>query len=185
MTTTIEFKAWPKIPRGGHENVTITEKIDGTNACIIIQNNQIVGIQSRNRFIVEGDDNYGFAKWVGENTEALLSLGDGYHYGEWAGEGIQKNPHNLKGKHFFLFDVARWNRENPNLPNCCDVVPTLYSGKITNDTISREMEYLKNYAQDNYYTPEGIIVWYHRARRYEKYTFRNPEGKWKQTTKEA
>lgn len=29
------------------------------------------------------------------------------------------------------------------------------------------------------YIPEGVVVWYHKTRRYEKYTFANPEGKWK------
>ena len=33
----VEFKEWPKIPRGLGEQMTITEKIDGTNACIIVE----------------------------------------------------------------------------------------------------------------------------------------------------
>lgn len=32
----IEFEAWPKTPRLSNGGVTITEKIDGTNACVII-----------------------------------------------------------------------------------------------------------------------------------------------------
>lgn len=87
---TIEFKAWPKIPRATGEKVTITEKMDGTNACVVIQEGKIVGVQSRKRFITPEDDNYGFAAWVAENEQELLKLGDGYHYGEWAGLGIQK-----------------------------------------------------------------------------------------------
>jgi len=31
------FKAWPKIPRLENEIFHITEKIDGTNACIVIE----------------------------------------------------------------------------------------------------------------------------------------------------
>jgi hypothetical protein len=27
--------------------------------------------------------------------------------------------------------------------------------------------------------PEGIVIWFHRGRRYEKVTFENAEGKWK------
>ena len=34
----IEFKAWPKIGRVSPFKATITEEIDGTNACIIIEN---------------------------------------------------------------------------------------------------------------------------------------------------
>ena len=33
----VEFKPWPKIGRDNPFVVTITEKMDGTNACIIIK----------------------------------------------------------------------------------------------------------------------------------------------------
>ena len=89
----VEFKAWEKIGRDNPFGVTITEKIDGTNACIIIQDGEVVGVQSRKRLITPEDDNYGFAGWVERNIEDIMGLGDGYHYGEWAGLGIQKNPH--------------------------------------------------------------------------------------------
>lgn len=36
LSNVIQFKAWPKTPRL-FRDITITEKIDGTNACIIIQ----------------------------------------------------------------------------------------------------------------------------------------------------
>ena len=60
----VEFKAWPKIGRYNPFNVTITEKMDGTNACIIIEDGFIVGVQSRKRLITPDDDNFGFAQWV-------------------------------------------------------------------------------------------------------------------------
>lgn len=72
MTDQVEFKEWPKIPRGQNEIVSITEKINGTNACIIIN--------------------------------------DSGQKGGW--------------------------------------------------------------------TPEGVVVWFHHGRRYEKHTFKTPEGKW-------
>ena len=64
------FRKWPKIPRTNPFRATITEKIDGTNSCIMIEEAitgsisslQIVGIQSRNRLITPDDDNFGFAK---------------------------------------------------------------------------------------------------------------------------
>ena len=102
----IEFKAWNKIPRENPFRATITEKINGTNACIIIQDGSVVGAQSRKRLITPDDDNFGFAAWVEKNSEALEALGDGYHYGEWAGPGIQKNPHALDEKQFFLFNIG-------------------------------------------------------------------------------
>jgi hypothetical protein len=185
LKSEVEFKEWPKIPRGQHENVTITEKIDGTNACIIIEEGEIVGIQSRKRMLVpaalsgeKDTDNFGFAFWVMENEEDLLQLGDGYHYGEWAGPGIQKNPHGLREKMFFLFNTARWNLDNPNKPSCCNVVPILYSGEYTDLCIEDAMNLLKGCYVHPDQNPEGIVVYYHKTRRLEKHTFATQKGKW-------
>jgi hypothetical protein len=175
---TIEFKAWPKIPRATGEKVTITEKIDGTNACIVIQDGAITGVQSRKRFITPEDDNYGFAAWVAENEQELLKLEDGYHYGEWAGLGIQKNPHNLASKKFFLFNTFRWNDQNPNKPQCCEVVPILYQGVLADDDIDRVLFKLKEISVQEGYVAEGIIVYYQNTKRYEKYTYNYVAGKW-------
>lgn len=172
-----EFKAWEKIPRENPFKATITEKINGTNACIIIQGDAIVGVQSRKRLITPADDNYGFAQWVEDNAEKLLSLGEGYHYGEWAGLGIQKNPHNLDKKVLFLFNTFRWNENNPNRPECCEVVPVLFHGVIDGNTIEECLERVKLEAGDNE-TPEGIVVYYHAFRRYTKHTIISPNGKW-------
>ena len=172
-----EFKAWGKITRENPFNVTITEKIDGTNACVIIEDGAIVGVQSRKRLITPEDDNYGFAQWVADNEAELLGLGDGYHYGEWAGLGIQKNPHNLAGKQFFLFNTFRWNPLNPNLPDCCKVVPILFQGIMDGDTIDKTIETLSSDAGENE-TPEGVIVYYHAFRKYTKHTIDFKQGKW-------
>lgn len=176
----VEFKAWPKIPRATGEAATITEKIDGTNSCIVIQNSKIVAVQSRNRFITPDNDNYGFAAWVEKNQPDLMSLGDGYHYGEWAGEGIQKNPHKIKGRKFFLFNSYRWNEKNPNKPACCDVVPVLYEGPASEIDIDVVMGELKQLSLSEGYTAEGVIVYYHNTKRYEKYTYKNQGGKWRE-----
>lgn len=173
----VDFKPWPKIPRDNPFNVTITEKIDGTNACIIIQDGQIVGVQSRRRFIYQHADNYGFAGWVSRNEEELLKLGEGYHYGEWAGIGIQGNPHNLPDKQFFLFNTFRWNKSNPNLPWCCQVVPVLFEGRMSSETIPTVMAELQDNAAQGV-TPEGVAVYYHAHRSYTKHTFKSPNGKW-------
>lgn len=173
----VEFRAWPKIPRGNSLKVTITEKIDGTNGCIIIEGGEIVGVQSRKRLITPEDDNYGFAAWVGGNWEGLLRLGDGYHYGEWAGLGIQGNPRRMPGKHFFLFNTFRWNGSNPNLPRCCSVVPTLFTGELLPETVSDVMAKLWN--SRDITNPEGIIIYNHTGRSYTKVTFANSLGKWK------
>jgi hypothetical protein len=182
----IEFKEWPKIPRGQNEVVSITEKIDGTNACIVIdEDSKIVRVQSRKRFITPENDNYGFAGWVERNRESLETMGEGYHYGEWAGLGIQKNHHGFSEKQLMLFNTQRWNPNNPNLPECCSVVPLLYEGELLNNTVEDAMSNLHQvYRSDNIINqstlkPEGIVVWYHKTRRYAKFTFDNQEGKWK------
>lgn len=173
----VEFKPWPKIPRTNPLQVTITEKIDGTNACIIIKDGIICGVQSRKRFIVVGDDNYGFASWVHENSSDLLSLGDGYHYGEWAGPGIQKNPHCLDKKTFFLFNTFRWNENNPNKPECCEVVPVLFQGILGPDTIPNLLNQLQETAGPDK-RPEGVVCYNHSYRSYTKHTIKSPDGKW-------
>ncbi len=173
----VQFKAWEKIPRENPFNVTITEKMDGTNACIIIQDGEIIGVQSRKRLITPEDDNYGFAQWVSENKDDILGLGDGYHYGEWAGLGIQKNPHDMPGKNFFLFNTFRWNENNPNRPACCDVVPVLFQGQLSPEVIPDLLAKLSESAGENQ-SHEGVIVYYHAFRKYTKHTIKSPNGKW-------
>ena len=173
----VEFKEWPKISRENPFKVTITEKLDGTNACIIIAEGKIVGAQSRKRLITIDNDNYGFAAWVQSNNDDILSLGDGYHYGEWAGLGIQKNPHNLDKKKFFLFNTFRWNDNCPERPECCEVVPILFEGEMDAGTVPELLMALEG-GEDENYTPEGLIVYYHALRAYTKHTIKSPNGKW-------
>jgi len=170
----IEFKQWEKIPRENPFTVTITEKIDGTNSCIIIKDGKIAGIQSRKRLITPEDDNYRFAAWVMDNAEDMLGLGEGYHYGEWAGLGIRKNPLQLDGKVFFLFNTLRWNPDNPNRPKCCSVVPILFQGELLPETIPELLVGMKNDTLDR----EGVVVYYHAFRSYTKHTVNSPNGKW-------
>ena len=170
----VEFKAWEKIPRVNPFMVTISEKIDGANACIIIADGEIVGVQSRDRLITPEDDNYGFAAWVEKHKDDLIGLGDGYHYGEWVGPSIQKNPLRLKRKHLFLFNTFRWNENSSNRPGCCDVVPVLYQGILELETIPVLLEELKN--RDTKH--EVVVVYYHAFRKYTKHTIKNPNGKW-------
>ena len=174
-----EFKAWDKIPRGKGQHVTITEKLDGTNACVIIIEGKLVGVQSRTRLITPENDNYGFAKWTHENKESLEKLGDGYHYGEWYGEGIQKNHHKKDGKYLALFNTFRFSEERP-LPKDIniEIVPILYSGSKKDINIDEIMKSLELQAEEANYTPEGIIVYHHNTRAFEKYTFKNVNGKW-------
>ncbi len=193
----VEFKEWPKIPRGGGgETITITEKIDGTNACIIVSEGLVIGAQSRTQllcerelYIVEGfigevgkwenrSDNYGFADYVRNNENELSKLGDGYHYGEWAGPGIQKNHHNLEKKTLFLFNSDRWRDGRQERPAGVECVPVIYEGEWGPHIIENTMKELWDTAKYKGYHPEGIVIWYHKTRRYEKVTFENANGKW-------
>lgn len=166
----VEFKAWPKMTRLNPYQVVITEKIDGTNACIVIEDGKIVGVQSRKRFISVGADNYGFARWVSENEEDLLNLGDGYHYGEWAGLGIQKNPLGLDSKRFFLFNAGRWNAESK--PDCCSVVPVLHTGEFSAEIVEDLLQGMRDSKG------EGVCVYYPAFDKYTKHTVKSHNGKW-------
>ena len=121
---TPEFKPFPKMPRLSRECI-ITEKIDGTNASILItpgkddpkaicgwfdeetRTDMVMLAGSRTRWITPQDDNFGFAAWVSKNHNELMSLGAGHHFGEWWGYGIQRG-YGIKEKRFSLFNVSRW-----------------------------------------------------------------------------
>lgn len=172
-----EFQVFRKIPRYEGEMV-ITEKIDGTNGLVAIFEDGEVKAGSRNRWIVPGDDNFGFAKWVHEHEDELRTgLGVGYHYGEWWGGSIQRG-YGVKDKRFSLFNVDRW-KDDPSLPACCSVVPTLLHGQVSEDatfTILKDLDINGSYAAPGYDKPEGIIV-YHKKSRYMWKVYLNEYGK--------
>lgn len=158
----IEFKAFPKIGRL-RRGCIITEKIDGTNACVVITEEGEIGAQSRNRVITPESDNMGFAKWVQANREDLMILGPGYHYGEWWGNGIQRTYH-LKGlaKRFSLFNVSRWRNGSQPRPACCEVVPTIYEGEFSNEALEDCLTFLRikgSLAAPGFMRPEGVVVY--------------------------
>lgn len=121
----IEFKAWPKITRVENRRAPIfTEKIDGTNACVVISEDGEFACQSRTRIITPENDNHGFAKWAYKHKDELMVLGPGHHFGEWWGLGIQRGYEQTE-KRFSLFNTRRWGDHNPNTPKCVSVVPIL------------------------------------------------------------
>jgi hypothetical protein len=170
-----QFEAWPKIPRHKGVNVIISEKFDGTNSAVIISGGAVIGCQSRNRLITPENDNFGFARWAHDNSDTLSGLGDGRHFGEWAGPGIQKNPHNLSEKTFFLFNTSRYDDV---FQYGCSVVPVLFAGEIEKNTVSQVMSLLSESAKAAGYKAEGIIIYHVATRSLEKVTFENSGGKW-------
>lgn len=165
-----EFIPWPKIPRLNRECV-ITEKLDGTNASILITSDGQVVAGSRTRWITPQNDNYGFAAWVEQNKAALLELGEGHHFGEWWGAGIQRH-YNLTSKRFSLFNTYRWNELNPP-PACCSIVPVLYKGIFHSDRVTVCLERLRihgSMAAPFFMQPEGIVVYHTAAKQCFKVT---------------
>jgi hypothetical protein len=161
----IPFEPFPKIPRL-RRTLSVSEKIDGTNASVYItEDGKRAYAGSRNRWITTEDDNYGFAKWVQANHDALLDLGPGYHFGEWWGQGIQRG-YGLSEKRFSLFNVARWNANNPDVPACCHVVPILAvreGDNIVEEALTR-LRREGSVAAPGFMRPEGVVV-YHTAAR--------------------
>lgn len=156
----LEFVEFPKIPRLTRE-IVITEKIDGTNACIAIGEDGSFRVGSRTKWITPDDDNHGFARWAYEHKDDLMQLGAGRHFGEWWGSGIQRR-YGLNEKRFSLFNTHRWSESRPA---CCHVVPVLYRGLFDTTQVDYRLDDLRiggSVAAPGFMQPEGVVV-YHLA----------------------
>ena len=154
----MDFQEFGKIPRLSRKCI-ITEKIDGTNAQILITEDNEVFVGSRKRWITPENDHFGFAKWVYDNIDEILTLGPGQHFGEWWGQGIQRR-YGLDEKRFSLFNTSRWREERPS---CCHVVPVLYFGSFETEKIDNVLSVLKrtgSIAEPGFMDPEGIMVFH-------------------------
>lgn len=179
----IEFQEFPKMARLSRE-VIITEKIDGTNACIYIGEDGQFLTGSRTRWITPQDDNFGFARWAQDHKEELLKLGAGRHFGEWCGSGIQRGYGLPKGeKRLSLFNVTRWclHGETPQriftadpriencqevLPPCVGLVPVLCRGMFSTQTCEDALLVLQlngSKAAPGFNDPEGIVCFHTAA----------------------
>lgn len=178
----LPFEEFQKISRANKAyNCIITEKLDGTNSQIWIQDGVILGVGSRQRWISPGKetDNFGFAGWVERNEEELLKLGEGHHFGEWFGNGIQSG-YGLKEKRFALFNTERWVDESLR-PSCCYVTPVIYKGEFSRTVVNEVMTNLKekgSVAVPGFMKPEGIVIYLPGPRMLLKETFESPNGKW-------
>lgn len=164
-----EFVEFSKIARLMSE-CTITEKIDGTNACVVVDENGNVSAQSRSQIITIENDNFGFAKWVADHADELKELGHGHHFGEWWGSGIQRR-YDQTTKHFSLFNTSRWTEGRPA---CCDVVPVLYQGEFMTapfKEIEANLRTNGSVAAPGFMKAEGFVVFHHRMNAYLKHPF--------------
>lgn len=184
-----EFVGFPKIARFNRPWI-ITEKIDGTNAQVLIvpreETNEgavaVVGdlalyAGSRTRFITPENDNQGFARWVLEHAEELAGLGVGAHFGEWWGLGIQRS-YGLNEKRFSLFNVHKWGTERPG---CCHVVPWLAGsasieslGAIASNCIAM-LRRDGSTAAPGFMRPEGIVMFHAASSQLYKITLEKDE----------
>jgi hypothetical protein len=178
-----DHKTFNKIPRLGR-TLTITEKLDGTNALVAIHPDpaQPIAIGSRNRWITPGKqtDNYGFAEWVLANEGAIRRLGPGWHYGEWWGAGIARR-YALAERRWSLFDT-RWTEEElrtRGLPANVHVVPTMATRELqlrrgAEDPVMAAIERLEaegSIAAPGFMQPEGIVVRFNVTGQLYKFTF--------------
>lgn len=185
-----DFLEFPKIPRLSREMI-ITEKIDGTNAQILITELGEVFAGSRNRWLTPQDDNFGFAKWVEDNKQEVLKLGVGRHFGEWWGSGIQRGYGLQNGeKRLSIFNVGRWclfgqepksfgvNKMQDILPHCIGLVPILYEGIFDTNKVNEVLSDLRtngSRAADGFMNPEGVIMYHIAANQYFKKTIHKDE----------
>lgn len=191
-----EFCEFRKIPRFNRE-VIITEKIDGTNAQICVQENGDIFVGSRNRWLSPEKDNFGFAAWAVQHTDALRTLGVGRHYGEWWGKGIQRG-YGQEGRIFSLFNRWKWYDESSirktrlpesvACPECCQVVPILGVGLMEAVDLLYECHLLRqngSFAAPGYMNPEGVVLFHTASNSYFKKTLENDEVAKNQNTKAA
>lgn len=195
----MDFKSFSEIERLSSK-VTITEKVHGTNAQILIDEIKpegysdgqerkpiyIVRAGSRSRWVVPGDDNFGFATWVEANRDELIKLlGPGRHYGEWYGSGINSGYGMAAGeKRFALFHQGFAGKE---LPPGVTVVPILYSGPWKSGIVDEVMAKLKaegSAIAPGFMRPEGVVIRFERNGAMFKEVFQAEETGWSGKPKE-
>ncbi len=158
-----DFKSFPSIPRLERINpiLTITQKLHGTNACIHRDGDKLRA-GSRNRWLTVEKDNYGFAKWVEDNTSMLLEVLPlaGTFYGEWCGPGINSGE-GLTERTFVPFDLEiveiAEGAPSPGLRN----LPVLYSGPWSEQAIMLAEFDLKRHGSalvPGYMHVEGMVL---------------------------
>lgn len=204
MSDVFEFEKFPKIARLNRE-IIITEKIDGTNAQILIEpytepsldplwatpvrdkyrlgisNGCEVFAGSRTRFLTVNEDNFGFANWVVDNLNSLVAtLGPGRHYGEWWGKGIQRG-YNISTRRFSLFNVNKWaSYKIPDEIKAAGLtgVPELWRGLFSEKQIKLTLDELRHggsYAAPGFMNPEGIVIYHTHANKLFKVTLENDD----------
>ena len=205
----MEFEKFGSLTRFS-QGWTISEKLDGSNGQIGITQidpnkplldptaTAIVRLTdddwyaiyagSRKRWLQPGKstDNFGFAGWVKENAKELVEkLGPGRHFGEWYGGKIQRG-YGLTKKRFALFNAGRW-LNNPDKPECCEVVHTFVLDEYLDNPMSAAQGIMAmmsdkgSFHVPGFMDPEGIVLFHRKSGTSFKKTFDYDEkGKWAQ-----
>lgn len=178
MSEEPEFRRWSSIERL-EQQITITEKVHGSNAQILVTETGEVLAGSRERWLNRVQDNYGFCTHITEHADEIRELlGPGRHFGEWYGAGINSG-YGLKEKRLALFDT-RWT-DKP-IPSWCDVVPVLYAGFYSSSIIDETMSRLRaggSVIQPGFIGAEGVVVRFERTGVLMKKVFTLEETAWR------
>lgn len=196
-----EFVPWAKTYRlFTGKGIVVTEKIDGTNACIVFDDEGDMFVQSRRRIITPESDNYGFARWATDMQDELFYiLGPGRHYGEWWGQGIQRG-YGMNRKVFSVFNTRRWyggtDEETldsmdtrsymAGLAGMITAVPTIYSGHFSEYEILKSANVLRTDGSMaarlqgvDYDNAEGVCIFFPDNGMVMKHVFDNDDKhKW-------
>jgi hypothetical protein len=186
MSVLPEFVGFPKIARLSRLCI-ITEKIDGTNAQILITEDGNLFAGSRTRWLTLSADNHGFCAWTTENRDELMELGPGRHFGEWWGKGIQRG-YGVPDKRLSLFNVSRWVLADrlpvegqKVLPACVGLVPVLATLSELNDAgvygCMEELARTGSRAAPGFMDPEGLVAFHTAANICFKKTLKGDEAK--------
>lgn len=188
-----DFVPWGKTPRL-FRDVVVTEKIDGTNAAVLVveeeqpspgstTNLAVDGVrytlyaQSRKRLISPESDNYGFAKWVYTNAETLVQdLGPGRHFGEYWGKGIQRG-YGLDHRRFSLFNTSKWEGAEFATANLT-VVPVIFEETFSQAVLDDALDSLfhdGSRAAPGFMSPEGICVFHTASNQVYKVLLENDD----------
>jgi hypothetical protein len=182
----MEFKEFPKIQQLLKTRLQITQKLNGTNAQVVIFDTPggiDIKCGSRNRWITPDDDNFGFARFVYENkADFIEKLGIGTHFGEWCGPGIQSSE-GLSVRTFVLFEHWKYPSDRL-LPVNTIPVPVLYIGTYEDNVIAETISKFKiegSKLVPGFMRVEGVVV--NLGGHNYKYVFDAEETAWTKKTR--
>lgn len=174
--TRIQNLKYREIDRHWNDTFEVSEKLDGSSMTVYIKND-VVGVCSRNLDILEDEKN---SFWIAAREQNLVGILESYKertgrniaiQGELIGEGIQNNPYEIKGVHFYLFNIydidnqcyfGSLDRQSFCFENSVDHVPLLWVMQLNyydRDTLkSNLLEYAEGKSILNNKTErEGVV----------------------------